>query len=261
MKNKIKPFNNRTSVRFIIIIFIIIHLLFLASNFIPDSNRYSASALRSTQNLSQYNSITLIRWDYAPADRTMEVVFDVKNTLYQDGNISMQALSSNKPLDSKIVYSNQEMLIVQIYKVPKASGNRVTVQFDYEEDGKETTVSFYTYVGITNQVSELPVLTEKEYYYNRQIYDITYYNSLITELKDQITENQNRIRDLENDLKRLDSGTENLTTDELLNLDETISNETQTIRSLELQISKYEEDIAGYQDVIKVLEERKDECE
>lgn len=254
-------YNNRTSVRYIVIGYCIVHLLFWASSFIPDSNRYTASSLRSVQNLSQYNSVTLIRWDYAPSDNTMEVVFDLTNTLYQDGSISMEARSSNKRLDSKIVYSDQDMLIVQLYKVPKASGNRITIRFEYEENGKETSASFYTYVGITNQVKSLPVLTEKEYYYNRQVYDINYYNSLISELEDKITANKEKIDSLEKDLERLSDGKENLTSDELLNLDETITNDTQSIKSLELQISEYENDISGYQDTIKVLEERRDACE
>lgn len=261
MKNKRKSFDNRVSVRMIVIAYIAIHLLFVASNYIPDSKRYTVSALRSTQNLSQYSSVTLIRWDYAPSEGTMEIAVDIKNTLYQDGKITMEVVSSNKRLKSQIVYSNQEMLVVQAYKVPKKKNERITLTFHYEEDGKEKEVNFYTYVGIANIVSTLPILTEKEYYYNRQDYDIAYYNSLISEADKKIGNNKKRIKEMKDDLKRLTEENESLTTDELLNLDKTITNEEQLISALESENSDLEEDIDGYNETIKILEERKDAYE
>lgn len=256
-KKKKKSFDNRKSVRWIVITFITIHLLFAASNFIPDSKRYTASEMRSTQNLSQYSSITLIRWDYAPSERTMEIAFDINNTLFQDGKITMEAVASNKRLRTQIVYSNQEMLIVQIYKVPKNASERITLNFIYEEGGKEQEARFYTYIGITNTVTTLPVLTEKEYYINRQNYDIAYYNSLINEADSKIGDCKKRIKELQDDLSRLKSDDSALTTDELLNLDKTVENEQQMISALESQIATFEEDIDGYKDTIKILEERK----
>lgn len=256
-----RKYSNRKSVKYIVVIYVVVHLLFLSSHFIPDSNKYTASEFRISQTLSRYSFISLIRWEYAPSENTMEVVFDMTNTLYQEGTVSMLAKVNDKQLDTKIVYSDQNMLIVQIYNVPKAAGNRIVVEFEYEENGEVSVVDFYTYVDIVDTVSSLPVLSEKEYYYNRQVYDIDYYNSLVSSLEKKIESNKEKIKNLEADLKRLGLETQNLTTDELLNLDETISNDTQTIESLERQILDYENKIEDYQDTIRILEERRDACE
>lgn len=258
---KQKKFNNRKSVQIIVVVYVLIHLAFLATSMLPDNNKYKVSTLRSTQSLTAYSNFTLIRWDYAPKDNTMEVVFDLTNTLYQDGKIAMSTYAANKQIDSSIVYKDDNMIIVQIYNIPKSSSCRITVKFDVldgeKEDDNKNGIRFYTYVGVANQVQELPILTEQEYYYNRQIYDLAYYQGLIDELENDNTEAEKRISQLTDDLERLKGNQSDLTSDELLNIDKTISNDEQTIQALKGRITENDKKITDYQNTISVLNERK----
>lgn len=258
-KNKKFHHTNRNSVRTIVVVFFLVHLAFLATGFIPDKSKYTCSAFRTPQNLSGYKTISLIRWDYAPGENVMELVFDLKDTAYSAGKIEFTAIYNNaKNLESQIVYSDKDMLILQLYMIPKQSGKKINITFEYTPDGEQTSeISFYSYTGIIHEVDSLPVLSQKEYYIARQDYDIAYYQSLIKDLEDSISKNDDSIKNIQADITRLKSNVEMLTADEMLNRSENIENNENTIKALQLQNESSRKKIAEHQEVIKVLEERK----
>ena len=195
-KNRKKStINNRRNVRITVIIFLLVHMAFWASGYLPDGNKYHSSPYRTPQSLSGYKTVSLIRWDYCPKDRLMEVVFDIQNVQYSEGKTEYDVIyDGKKQLSSTIVYSKDNMLIVQINHVPTASGKRISIRFDYtDSDGKSNSTSFYSYTGIINEVDALPVLSEKEYYINRQDYDIAYYETLIQNMENSIAVYQDTI--------------------------------------------------------------------
>lgn len=264
MKNKGKKRaafhnKNRNSVRITVLVFFLVHLGFYLTGFLPDQNKYSYSAFRTSQNLSDYKTVTLIRWEYSPRDRVMELVFDLKNTSYSEGKIEFEAIFDNtKNLESQVVYSEGDMLIIQLYKIPKQTGRKVTVTFEFTPLGDKTyETSFYSYTGIIDEVDSLPVLSEDEYYLARQDYDIAYYQGLIDGLEETISKNENSIANIRQEIERLQGSTANLTTDELLNLSETIENDKNRIDALEAANREADLTISSYQETIHVLEQRK----
>lgn len=262
-KRKLHRNRNRNSVRITVFVFFLVHFAFYLTGFIVDSGKYSASDFRVSQPLSDYKTVALIRWDYAPEERTMELVFDLENTVYSEGNTEFQAVYDNsKVIDSQIVYSTQDMLIIQLYHIPEKTGKKVTVTFEYTPDGEKTSsASFYSYTGIMNEVESLPVLSQDEYYLSRQDYDIAYYQDLIDGLQKKISGQEASIENIQQDIERLQGKDANLTTDELLNLNSTLENDRETIAGLEEQIEKNKNMITEYQEIIAVLWQRKEDYE
>lgn len=262
-KRGISRNGNRNSVRITVLLFLLVHLAFYLTGFISDRSKYTYSAFRTSQNLSAYKTVTLIRWDYSPGDKTMELVFDLKNTSYSEGIIEFTALYDNtKKLDSQIVYNEQDMIIIQLYKLPKQNGKKVTITFKYTPEGeKDYETKFYSYTGIINEVETLPILSQDEYYLSRQDYDIAYYKALIKEMEDSISKNEVSIANIKADIQRLQSNDTVLTTDEMLNLNETIENDKSTIETLEGKNGEFREQIVSYQEIIDVLEKRKADYE
>ena len=255
-------YNNRKSVRFIVIIYVLIHLGFAATSLMPDRNKYSYSPFREPLNLTGSRSVSLIRWDYSPAEDTMELVFDFANSAYSNGGITFDAVyDGRKNLDSGIVYQKDEMLIIQLYHIPDGQGKRVTVSFETQEGGNVRKVSFYTYTGIVNEVSSLPILSEKEYYIQRQEYDIEYYKMLIDANLKKIDDKQASIEEIEADNERLNNNDSKLTTDELLNMKETIRNNNYMIEAMRVDIEELKQQVSRYEDIIKVLNDRKNDYE
>ena len=262
-KRNISHIKNRNSVRIAVLLFIMIHLAFYLTGFLPDQSKYTYSAFRVPQELSGYKTVTLIRWDYAPRDRVMELVFDLKDTSYSQGNIEFSAIYDNtKNLDSQIVYNDQDMLIIQLYKIQEQTGKKIMITFEYTPEGEKTCeTSFYSYMGVINEVETLPVLEKDEYYIARQEYDIAYYRKLIGDLEASISKNEASIKNILQDIERLQNSNTNLTTDELLNLNETIQNNQNTIKALEGKNAEYQLKIASYRETIGVLERRKEDYE
>lgn len=255
--------NNRRNVRITVVIFLIIHMAFWTSGYLPDSNKYSSSLFRTPQSLSEYKTVSLIRWDYCPADKKMEVTFDIQNVQYSEGKMEYDVIyDGKKQLPSSVVYSRDNMIIIQIEHVPAVSGKRISIKFYYTlDDGKDSTTSFYSYTGIVNEVIELPVLSEKEYYINRQEYDIAYYEKVILDLQNLIQDNKSKIENIELEIERLQGDTSNMTTDEILNLKEIIDNDLSSKQSLQSQNEEYLRKIAVYQETIEVLQMRKNAYE
>ncbi len=193
----------------------------------------------------------------------MELVFDLKNTSYSEGKIEFEAVFDNtKNLDSQVVYSEQDMLVIQLYKIPKQTGRKVTITFEFTPVGEKAyETSFYSYTGIIDEADSLPVLSKAEYYLARQDYDIAYYRSLIGSLEKTISKNEASIANIRQDIERLQGSTANLTTDELLNLRETIENDKDKIEALEAADREADLMIASYQETIDVLEQRKADYE
>lgn len=189
----------------------------------------------------------------------MELVFDLKNTSYSEGKIEFEAVFDNtKNLDSQVVYSEEDMLVIQLYKIPKQTGRKVTITFEFTPVGEKAyETSFYSYTGIIDEADSLPVLSKAEYYLARQDYDIAYYRSLIGSLEKTISKNEVSIANIRQDIERLQGSTANLTTDELLNLRETIENDKDKIEALEAADREADLMIASYQETIDVLEQRK----
>lgn len=253
-------YNNRRSVRIIVIVYVLIHIAFAATSLLPDRNKYSFSAFREPVSLTGSRSISLIRWDYSPDESTMELVFDFENSAYSNGGISFDAVyDGQKSLESEIVYQRDEMLIIQLYHIPEVTGKRVTVSFETKEDGNTRKVSFYTYTGIANEVASLPVLSEKEYYIQRQEYDIAYYEGLISAKIKAIQDKQTSIAQIEADNERLNNHDSKLTTDELLNMNETLRNNNSMIEALQVNITELQQEISRYENIIQVLKERIDD--
>lgn len=263
-KRRVRSRNrNRNSVRITVLLFLFMHVSFYLTGFISDWSKYTCSAFRTSQNLSAYKTVTLIRWDYSPEDKTMELVFDLKNNSYSEGTIEFTALYDNtKKLDSQIVYNEQDMIIIQLYKLPKKSGKKVTITFKYTPEGeKDYETKFYSYTGIINEVETLPILSQDEYYLSRQDYDIAYYKELVKEMQNAISKNESSIANIKQDIEKLQSSNTALTTDEMLNLNETIENDKGTIEILEGKNGEYRLQIASYQEIIGVLKERKADYE
>lgn len=193
----------------------------------------------------------------------MELVFDLKNTSYSEGKIEFEAVFDNtKNLDSQVVYSEEDMLVIQLYKIPKQTGRKVTITFEFTPVGEKAyETSFYSYTGIIDEADSLPVLSKAEYYLARQDYDIAYYRSLIGSLEKTISRNEVSIANIRQDIERLQGSTANLTTDELLNLRETIENDKDKIEALEAADREADLMIASYQETIDVLEQRKADYE
>lgn len=193
----------------------------------------------------------------------MELVFDLKNTSYSEGKIEFEAVFDNtKNLDSQVVYSEEDMLVIQLYKIPKQTGRKVTITFEFTPVGEKAyETSFYSYTGIIDEADSLPVLSKAEYYLARQDYDIAYYRSLIGSLEKTISKNEVSIANIRQDIERLQGSTANLTTDELLNLRETIENDKDKIEALEAADREADLMIASYQETIDVLEQRKADYE
>ncbi len=193
----------------------------------------------------------------------MELVFDLKNTSYSEGKIEFEAIFDNtKNLDSQVVYSEEDMLVIQLYKIPKQTGRKVTITFEFTPVGEKAyETSFYSYTGIIDEADSLPVLSKAEYYLARQDYDIAYYRSLIGSLEKTISKNEVSIANIRQDIERLQGSTANLTTDELLNLRETIENDKDKIEALEAADREADLMIASYQETIDVLEQRKADYE
>lgn len=262
VENKRIIYNNRKSVRIIVIVYVLIHLGFAATSFLPDKNKYSFSAFREPVNITGSRSVSLISWDYSPKEATMELVFDFENSAYSNGGISFDAIyDGQKALESGIVYQKDEMLIIQLYKIPSQQGKRVTVSFEADDNGNSRKVTFYTYTGITNEVDSLPILTEKEYYIKRQKYDIAYYEELISADYSSIDNKQTAISQIEADNERLNNHNSKLTTDQILNMNETLRNNNSMIEGLQMEITELKQEISKYEEVIRVLNERIDDYE
>lgn len=255
--NKKIVFDNRKSVRIIVVLYVLIHIGFVATGFLPDRSRYTFSPFREAVYLTGSRSVSLIRWDYAPDEHTMELVFDFTDSAYSKGGIAFDAVyDGKKNLESNIVYQKEDMLIIQLYHIPEQQGKKITVSFEMNEDGNSRKASFYSYTGIINEVMSLPVRTEREYYVSRQEYDIAYYNSLIDAAEKSIADKRNSVTEIENDNQRLSSNDTKLTMNETLNLSETIQNNNSMIEELNTEIDELNGEIKEYKDIIQVLKDR-----
>lgn len=250
---------NRNSVRIIVLVYVLVHLAFgISGALLSNEDEYTVSPFRTPQSLSSTKSISLIRWDYAPREDVMEVVFDIEDSAYSKGSIQFTAMCHNKNLDSQVVYNDEDMLILQLYDMPREDGLKIAITFEYTPaSGEMTETSFYSYIGAINLVDTLPVLSQTEYYVSRQEYDIAYYQSLISGVEKSIEQKESSITEIEEEITRLQSKDKTLTTDEMLNLQEHIQNNQDSISALESQISELKVTISDYQAIIKVLEERK----
>ena len=252
---------NRKSVRKIVLVYVLVHAAFgLSGMLLNNKSEYTVSAFRTPQSLSNTKTISLIRWDYAPKEDVMEVVFDIKDTAYSKGSIQFTAIHNKKNLDSKVVYSDDDMIIIQLYGISKSKDDRkkIVITFEYNPDvGEMTETSFYSYIGTVNVVETLPVLSESTYYVSRQEYDIAYYQDLISKVEKNISDKEASISEINEEIIRLQSKDNTLTTTEMLNLQEHIKNNQDSIVSLKAQIEELRITISGYQSIIRVLEERK----
>lgn len=255
--------NNRNSVRVAVLLFFLIHLVFYVTGFLPDKSQYTCSEFRIPQRLSDYKTVTLIRWDYSPKDRVMELVFDLKNTAYSEGVINFTAVYDNvKNLDSQVVYNADDMLVIQLYKIPDNTGKKINITFEYTPAGEKMyETSFYSFTGIINEVAALPVLSTEEYYLGRLDYDIAYYQVLIRDLETSVAKNEASLAAIEADMQRLQSNDTQLTTDELLNLNTTLENERGTIKALRSKNEEYRLQISSHQENLDILVQRKAEYE
>lgn len=254
---------NRKSVRVIVLVYVLVHLAFgFSGMLLSDEDEYTVSPFRTQQPLSDTKSISLIRWDYAPGEDVMEVVFDIKDTAYSKGSIQYTVMCRNKNLDSQVVYSDDKMLILQLYDMPKEADSKISITFEYTPtSGEMSETNFYSYVGVINLVDTLPVLSQSEYYVSRQEYDIAYYQGLIAGVEKSIEQKETSISEIEEEITRLQSRNETLTTDEMLNIQEHIENNQYSIKALRSQIEELRILISEYQNIIKVLEERKEKYE
>lgn len=258
-RKRVKKNRNRVSVRMIVILYVLVHGGFYLTGFHADQDRYISSKFRVPQELSPYKTVTLIRWDYAPSDRVMEVEFDINNLSYSTGELVFSCFyEGTKPLDCQVVYSSDTGLIIQIYDIPKEQGNRINVEFEYApEEDKVFTASFVHYTGIMNVVKALPILKAEEYYNNRLTYDIAYYEYLIDIQTELISKDKEQIENIEKEVIRLKENTKELTAEERLHLNESIGNNEDMIRSFQKAIEEAEQTIANYQETIEVLEKRR----
>lgn len=258
-KNKKIRYTNRNSIRIIVVVFILVHLTFFATGFIPDQSKYTVSAFRTPQKLSEYKEISLIRWEWASAEKTMEVEFDITDTTYSEGSVVVSCLYDNtKPLDCQIVYSSESTIIIQIYGMPAVNSKAVKVKFEYAPPDEEVCqVTFTSYTGVIDLADTLPVLDEKSYFNNRINYDVAYYQKLIDEQNVLIEKNQKQIAEVKEEINRLNTQPSELTTDELLHLNERLQNNEDMIRYLENAIEDSRQVIFGYQDTIRILEKRR----
>ena len=80
-------------------------------------------------------------------------------------------------------------------------------------------------------------------------------------MQNSIQKNEAKISNIEKEIERLQGDTSNLTTDEILNLKETIDNDQSSKEMMQTQNEEYCKKIASYQETIKVLQKRKDAYE
>ena len=263
MKEKKKKQNkrnrkNRKVVKGVVCVYLLIHTFFYLSGFFSETNKYIGSEFRTEQRLSNYKTISLIRWEYAPKEKTMEITIDLKNTMYSEGRVELSAkYEKSKNLDTQVVYSDQDMLVIRLYGMPYKIGKKITLNFAFTPEGEEEAKArFYEYIGGIEETDTLPILEKNEYYTKRQEYDMAYYQGLIDDLKEEIVKNQESIQKIELDIESIQNDTGNLTTDEMLNLNEIIQNDKNTIEMLKSGIEKNKEQISTYEETIEVLRQR-----
>ena len=238
----------------ILVVIIMGYVFFFFSPFIFHNNRsFLLTPIGTTQKLSDQVELTLKRWAYSKAEKSMTVMFSATNQSlnrialnwstaerHTTKFLNIDTGSSESKLKTDVKYPFENMVIVMITGVPAEFEEvALTLQLDSLDDStsKNKLVSFYTNKNDVEYVEKIGNPTNVEY--------------RIEYLKIQANDKKQRIQELqdENDTLTQDNLNYRKTIQDLLSNQEYET--TEEIKSSDSRIQAYQKQISTNEDTIK----------
>lgn len=196
--------------------------------------------------------LTITRWDYSESDKTMEVQMRIENRNYDGRNkYTWSAVDRHKgSLQVESVYADEEMLVVQIKKVP-SSWSIISLRIALAGSDPDTEYLYKLYGNATNvqSVEHIKTLDKNGYYVLDINSNISFYKNQIINLEKNITETKEKIGEI--------NGTVDLKSKELQYMtDQELNVAMAEIKSLESMKEEYYQDIAAFENTILEYNQR-----
>lgn len=193
MREKIKKINhffkkNRNTKIFMYSITITaMYMFFFMSRTIFNVQPEKKSTDINTMIEIDQHQVTLAKWVYCKDTNTMEVEFNMVNTLY-DGtdNYELDVIDRNlNRYETDVLFSKPTMTVIQIHNVPESfSEMRIDIKVDYGEKKSEESGKFYVNVETVEYVDSIVTYhTMEDYYVAKLSRYIENYNKQIEEIQ------------------------------------------------------------------------------
>lgn len=251
--------------RFFIFLFIGGYIFFFTSKiWMPTAG--DATMLTKIGSSVNWNDreMKLLRWQYSPDQKLMEVELAVNNKKF-DGinNYKYEAVESNGTvLKTNVIIEDPDWIIVQIEGVSKKFSEVSFRIMTTEEDANIETLKLYTNTNDVSRVDKLEVRTRNGYLVTRYEEEITNYQNEIDDLTTQVSENESQIKEIKKEIKRLLSKKDYETEEEKTETNILINEARSSMKNLqskndanETQISEYQERISNLQEKINSIGE------
>lgn len=246
--------------RFFIFLFIGGYIFFFTSKlWMPTAGDATMLTKIGTSTTWNDREVTLLRWQYAPDQKRMEVELSVANKKFDGINsYKYEAVESNgSVLETKVIIEDPDWIIVQIEGVSKKFSEVSFRMISTEEDSNVETLKFYTNTNDVSRVDKLDVKTRNGYLVNRYEEEIANYQSEIDDLTSQISENKSQIKEIKKEISRLQSKKDYETEEEVTETNTLINEARSSMENLQSKNEKNETQIAEYKERISNLQEKK----
>lgn len=202
--------------------------------------------------------IKLLRWQYAPDQKLMEVELSVNNKKFDGINsYKYEAVeSSGTVLKTKVIIEDPDWIIVQIEGVSKKFSEVSFRIMTTEEEANVETLKLYTNTNDVSRVDKLEVKTRNGYLVTRYEEEIVNYQNDIEDLTTQISENKSQIKEIKKEISRLQSKKDYETEEEITETNTLINEARSSMKNLQSKNADNETQISEYQERISNLQKK-----
>ncbi len=176
-----------------IIIFVSGYTFFFSSNIWmkKDTSKIVTTPFNSVQNWNN-NEMTLLKWDFSPKSKEMEIILNLDNTGIDEANYQFSAtyMSSVKKYPVEQILSKEHLVVLRLRSVPNKWG---AVRIDIF-DGKGSSSIFASDKSVSI-VENIETKTFNEYMVIQLETTIKHYNDLIENNYERIDKNNKIIDD------------------------------------------------------------------
>lgn len=252
-------------IRMFLICYIGGNLFFFTSKlFFPYEPDLRFSEIGKTISYEDRN-ITLTRWEYAKAQKRMEVEFTIEDYAV-DGNKTMQfqAVTRNEELPVTPVINEEDFIVLWIENVPEKKNTEIKLNMAIEGSKSGNFISFYTNTRDTNKKKSFVKKTKNEYLIENAKMVISDCEEMILNHRKKIEKNNTDMIAMQEEIVKLEAKKEfqieseaAITDEKILYYQDGISNCKLNTEQREEKIKEYQEKLEKQKEYIKALEEDK----
>lgn len=237
------------------------YLFFFTSNMIiPTSTKYLFTPPGQVANFSPTRTVTLVRWNYSPQQKLMEIIVSMENNDYNgkdtyQSNCIVNVGGKDYKATLTPIISETNYYVMHIKNVPNNFG-QATLQIQIKDDNTADSVRLYTNRNEIKVVDNITAKTKEEYLQEQAQDSIEQYQADMEELQKQNEDIKIQITNIENVNLQLEEDKKYQTEKEITETNKKITRNTSEIKKLEETIKTNESLIKENEEKIKKANER-----